>query len=723
MRKTEDAEVVNRWSATRRLRARQKAKARLGSHAHNVERRRLALETNATLRAGEERLRLLDDINEAMRTVAEPDQILPIVLRLLGERLHVSRCHCADVGDDGESFNIPHEYLDGGGVTTVGPHRLSDFGGHVASAVRKGQTVTVRDVKVELAQDGGLAAFEALNIEAFICCSLVRHGALRAMMAVHQTTPRDWTESEIGIVQEVVERCWATIEQRSAEKKLRQGEALLRIAGRAARLGGWSVDYPDLRVTWSDELCALHELPPGTLPNLEQAIAFYLPEYRDPIRESVVACARDGTAFDREAQLITAKGRRIWVRIIGLAERDAAGAIAHIHGAFQDITDRRTLEDQYRQAQKMEAVGQLAGGIAHDFNNLLSVIIGYSAIAVEDLSPGDPTRASIEEILKAGERAAALTRQLLAFSRQQMLRPRVVDLNQVLTGLEQMLGRLLGENMNLSLLTSHTLGCALADPGQVEQVILNLAVNARDAMPNGGNISLETADVELDDSYAAGHHGVKAGAYVMLAITDTGVGMDARTRARIFEPFFTTKEQGKGTGLGLSTVHGIVAQSGGHIWVYSEPGVGTTFKVYFPRVDAEVDAVVDTAPVLDRRGSETILIVEDEEQVRAIARSILRRSGYNVLEAQNGGEAFLICEQFKGKIHLLLTDVIMPRMSGREVAARISPLRPGMKVLYMSGYTDTSIVHHGVLDAGVSFLQKPLTPDALLRKVREALGA
>jgi signal transduction histidine kinase/CheY-like chemotaxis protein len=701
--------------------ARQKAKARLRAHALEVERRRLAGDTEAALRASEERFRLLDDINEAMRTVSEPEGILPAVLRILGERLHVSRCNYGDFDADSDHLTVPHEYSTGG-PSMVGQHRLSDFGPSLSAALRVGKIMAVRDVQAELGPEDGVTAILSLGTHAFIVCPLIRHGALRATMGVHQTAPRDWTGAEIATVQEVVERCWATIEQRSAEKRLRQSENLLRIAGRTARLGGWRVELPDRRVTWSDEVCAIHEIPPGTVLNLEQAIAFYPPEFREIVREKLVACARDGAAFDHEAQLITAKDRRIWVRAIGLAERDAAGVITHIHGAFQDITDRRTLEDQYRQAQKMEAVGQLAGGVAHDFNNLLSVIIGYASILVEDLKVGDPMRASIEEILKAGERATELTRQLLAFSRQQMLRPRVVDLNQILSGLEKMLGRLLGENMNLSLLTSHTLGRVLADPGQVEQVILNLAVNARDAMQNGGNISLETANVELDEGYAAAHHGVKAGSYVMLAVTDTGVGMDGRTRARIFEPFFTTKEQGKGTGLGLSTVHGIVAQSGGHVWVYSEPGIGTTFKVYFPRVDAEADAVVtDTSPVLSRRGSETILIVEDEEGVRSIARSILRRSGYNVLEAQNGGEAFLICEQFKGKIHLLLTDVIMPRMSGREVVERISPLRPGMKVLYMSGYTDTSIVHHGVLDAGVAFLQKPLTPDALLRKVREVL--
>ncbi|PYS96265.1 MAG: hybrid sensor histidine kinase/response regulator [Acidobacteria bacterium] len=389
-----------------------------------------------------------------------------------------------------------------------------------------------------------------------------------------------------------------------------------------------------------------------------------------------------------------------------------------------DVTERKMLEEQLRQSQKMEAVGQLAGGVAHDFNNLLTAITGYSDLAIRRLKAEDPLRHHIEEIKKAGERAAALTRQLLAFSRKQVLQPKVLDLNAVVSEMEKMLRRLIGEDVEFRTALASDLGSIKADPGQIEQVLLNLCVNARDAMPGGGNLTVETSNVYLDEEYASHHVGVESGAYVMLAVSDTGYGMDEETQSRIFEPFFTTKEMGKGTGLGLSTVYGIVRQSGGNVWVYSEVGRGTTFKVYLPRVDEGVreyrrsDSPEDAA-----RGTETILLAEDDEMVRRLAREVLEMYGYRVLEAPNGGAALLLCERHAGAIDLLVTDAIMPEMSGRELSERLSHLRPDMKVLFMSGYADTAAVQQGVLDEWANFIQKPFTPDALTRKVREILDA
>jgi PAS domain S-box-containing protein len=402
--------------------------------------------------------------------------------------------------------------------------------------------------------------------------------------------------------------------------------------------------------------------------------------------------------------------------LIDVAGQECAIAI------FRDITERKSLEKQLRQTQKMEAVGQLSGGIAHDFNNLLGVIIGYSEILEQRLPPGDPLLKECLQIKKAGQSAASLTRQLLAFSRQQVLDPRVLDLNSIVLNVQKMLRRLIGEHIELKTNLDPALGCVKADQSQIEQVILNLAVNARDAMPQGGKLLIETAKVNLDEDYARRHPPQLPGAYVLLTVADTGIGMDAETQARIFEPFFTTKEIGKGTGLGLSTVYGVVRQSGGHIWVYSELGLGTTFKIYLPC--AEQPAHVQqpsAAPAESLRGSETILLVEDEEALRGLTRSLLEDSGYTVLEAELPEAAMEIALRHSGKIHILLTDMVMPGMTGKDLAAKLGPMRPEMKVVYMSGYTSFS--HAGLADSEIALLAKPFTREKLLRKLRETLGS
>ena len=389
----------------------------------------------------------------------------------------------------------------------------------------------------------------------------------------------------------------------------------------------------------------------------------------------------------------------------------------------RDVTERRSLERQLLQAQKMEAVGRLAGGIAHDFNNVLTAIFGYADLLTEEFPAGSPARQDLEEIRKAATRASALTRQLLAFSRQQVLAPVVLSVNDLVDDVGKMLRRLVGEDVELRLILARDAGNVRADSGQLQQVIMNLVVNARDAMPTGGKLVIETADAELTEQYAEMHQAVIPGRYVMLAVSDTGVGMDAQTKARIFEPFFTTKEKGKGTGLGLSTVYGIVKQSGGYVWVYSEPGHGTTFKLYLPRVDAPAEPQAPPRETATLTGTETILLAEDDEILRPLTKGLLTKLGYTVLDAKSAEQALAVAGARQGPIHLLVADVVMPGASGRELARRLAQSRPETRVLYVSGYTDDAIVHHGMLEPGLKFLQKPFTPAALARKVREVLDA
>jgi two-component system, cell cycle sensor histidine kinase and response regulator CckA len=387
-----------------------------------------------------------------------------------------------------------------------------------------------------------------------------------------------------------------------------------------------------------------------------------------------------------------------------------------------DISQRKLLEDQLMHAQKMEAVGRLAGGVAHDFNNMLTVISGYNRMILDELSPLDPLRGYAEEILKAADRAAALTNQLLTFSRRQIMKPRVVNVNSVIEQTEKMLRRLIGEDVTLEFGLSPELGNIRADPGHVEQAIMNLAVNARDAMPTGGRLTIETSNTQLDENYARTHMGVAPGDFVMIAVSDTGIGMDAETKRRIFEPFFTTKEKGKGTGLGLATVYGIIKQAGGDIWVYSEPHKGTTFKLYFPRVKDSVTDLPSADTDSPQGSNQTILVVEDEKAVRELTVKMLQRLGYSVLIAASGAEAIEISRAHTGGISLLLTDVVMPNMSGRQLADILQPARPGMKVIYLSGYTENTVIHHGVLDSGIEFLPKPFSREVLAKKIRDVLA-
>lgn len=457
-------------------------------------------------------------------------------------------------------------------------------------------------------------------------------------------------------------------------------------------------------------------------------IDFIVPEHREPFikfHEQVI----NGEVGKLEFELIGKRGTRRYMETHATPLVEDSGSTAFL-AVSRDISEKKHANDKLRQKdeelqqmQKMEAIGRLAGGIAHDFNNLLTAINGYSDLSLRKLEPGNPVRHNLEEIRKAGDRAADLTRQLLAFSRKQIMKPKFFNLNQTVADINKMLARLIGEDIEIVTKLDSELGQVRADPGHIEQMLVNLVVNARDAMSNGGKLTIETANVSLDNAYAKRHFPVISGQYILLAITDTGIGMDKETLDNIFEPFFTTKAVGSGTGLGLSTVHGIVKQSGGDIWVYSEINKGTTFKIYLPRVFGEVENLdlldLDTE---QPQGRGTILLVEDNEQVANIVYASLVGNGYEVLKASHGDEAISICQLYDGQIDLLLTDVVMPRMTGPEVAEHIRNIFPEISVLYISGYTENSVVHQRVLDEGILFLEKPFTPDALLRKVREILS-
>jgi PAS domain S-box-containing protein len=536
-----------------------------------------------------------------------------------------------------------------------------------------------------------------------------------------------YTQRDLEFLSSVGSQIAVAIERKLAERSLerlrRHNELILNSAGdglygvdlegraifvnpAAAAMLGWKVEEMVGQFTHA----MIHHTKADATP---------YPMEECPIHSSLL----EGTGRHMDTEVFWRKdGSGFPVEYTATPIRDEKGELMGAVVVFKNITERIQLDEQMRRAQKMEAVGRLAGGVSHDFNNLLMVIKGHSDNLLDQIHQGDPLRRSVEQIRKAGDRAAALTKQLLAFSRMQVMEAKVLDLNAVVMELSKMLPRMLGEGIEFAFLAEPKLGRVKADAGQIEQVIINLAVNARDAMPRGGRLTIETSNVDVTTEYARLHSSARPGRYVLLAVSDTGEGMDAETQTHIFEPFFTTKERGKGTGLGLATVYGVVKQSDGFVWVYSEPGKGATFKVYLPLVDEPLErgqSEYGTRRAL--RGSETILLAEDEEDVRDLAREFLTRSGYMVLEAKNGAEALAMATDHNGPIHLLVTDVVMPKMGGPELADRLAPLRPRMKVLFMSGYAENAAVEHDILDRGSAALQKPFALEVLGRKVREVL--
>jgi two-component system cell cycle sensor histidine kinase/response regulator CckA len=512
-------------------------------------------------------------------------------------------------------------------------------------------------------------------------------------------------------------------ERHGAEHALRMAEERMRFALDASGVGIWEGNPRTDDFYWSETQEGMHGLAPGTFERtFDASLACVHPNDRDEIRRSVDRAVRERKDVVLEYRTIWPDGTEHWIRATGHNTFNEAGVVERAIGVAVDVTQQRLLEDQLRQAQKMDAIGQLAGGIAHDFNNMLTAIMGYGELVLSDIPDGDPRRNDVDEILKAGQRAAMLTHQLLAFSRKQILSPRVIHLTDVVSGVTPMLRRLLGETVDLRT-TMSDIGRVKADVGQVEQVLMNLAVNARDAMPDGGRLTIDTADVVLDEGDAA-RRGLHPGPHVMIAVTDTGHGMDAATQRRVFEPFFTTKPKGQGTGLGLATVYGIVKQSGGYLSVSSAIGRGTTFEMYLPRTD-EIEEGAQPGPIdkHTHRGTETILLVEDEDLVREFVSRALRQCGYTVHAVRESREALDFADTYRDEIHLILTDVVLPGMSGPAVTAQVVRRHPESAVLYMSGYADDAIVHHGVLDAHLWFLPKPFSVDALAKKVRDVLDA
>ncbi|MGE5057134.1 MAG: PAS domain-containing protein [Acidobacteriota bacterium] len=520
----------------------------------------------------------------------------------------------------------------------------------------------------------------------------------------------------LGVARDITER-------KRAEEEMRQSQQKLRIHFEHTPLAvvEWDLDF---RVAaWNPSAERIFGY--SRQEALGQHARFIVPaQYREDVDRVWQALLKQSGGARSTNDNLTKDGRTISCEWYNTPLVDDSGRVLGVASLVQDVTERVALEERLRQSQKMEAVGRLAGGVAHDFNNLLTVILGYSQILTDGLPKGSRLADNTAQIKSAADRAAAITRQLLAFSRKTVLSPRVINLNEIVLNLDSLLRRLIGEDIEVRTLPASDLGCVKADPSQIEQVVMNLALNARDAMPKGGTVTLETGNVTMDGTYARDHQPVEPGRYVMLAVSDSGEGMTPETQARIFEPFYTTKEVGKGTGLGLSMVYGIVKQSGGYIWVYSEPGLGTTFKIYFPRVDQPAEVVSgDNRSTKVQRGTETILLVEDDEQLRALTSSVLTHCGYNVLVARAPEEGLAICKLPSHDIRLLVTDVVMPRMNGRQLAEQAQGIRPRMRVLYISGYTNDAIAHYGVLDLGLWFLPKPYALSSLIAKVREVLDS
>ena len=741
----------------------------------------------AALEASNRALRKLSEVNQAVVRADDERRLMREVCKIIAEVGGRALAWIGKALDDDaktveplEWYGSAHGYLE---QLTVSWADIETGRGPTGTAIRTGRVVYAEDLETDPGFGPWRRAAAEHGLGSSIALPLFVNGAdVWGTLNIYASEPNDFDRDEVAILEELAaamcagvehlraraeaERHFQALQERKSRLEILNAVASADLAGTApeqlipttvARL---SEEFPGIRVAYAaidpqGRTVVQHSAQPehmadigGRCADLSEA-----PEYIKALRTVPYVVIPDVEKDTRIAPLaaVLAAGQtravldipiRSQQSIVGLLCMDAPVPRTWTEHEIETLTDvaqqlgnalrkkeieqeREEAELRFQQAQRMEAVGRLAGGVAHDFNNLLTVINSYADFVLAELRETDPVRDDIREIRKAGDRATSLTRQLLAFSRRQVMQPKVVDLDQVAVEMDRMLRRVLGEDIELVTVTGDGPHRVYIDPGQIEQVLMNLAVNARDAMPDGGKLTIETTHCELDEEYASTHAPTEPGQYVRLSVSDTGMGMSEEVRGRVFEPFFTTKPKGKGTGLGLATVYGIVKQSGGYIWVYSEAGSGTTFKIYLPRCEEVSVSPTRSTPSgsLVQRGSETVLLVEDEDAVRMLAVRMLSNAGYRVLTAANGGEALLLCESQEAPIHLLVTDVVMPVMNGRALADRLSSITPGMKVLYMSGYTDNAIVHHGVLDADAEFIAKPFSQNELLAKVRAVLDS